>query len=86
MCLEKLKKKMCFDALVLFVFLSNMLFSIIWVLLFNDIRATPVVSQNREQKPFLDAKGKKRCSSSGVIAGAKIWLLNSDKQNLAKYS
>ena len=30
------------------------------------------VSQNPEQKPFLDAKGEKRCSSSGAIAEAKI--------------
>ena len=49
------------------------------------IRATPAVSQNREQKPFLDAKGEKMCSSSGAITGAKIWLLNSDKPNLIKY-
>ena len=32
------------------------------------IRATPAVSQNREQKPFLDAKGKKRCSNNRAIA------------------
>ena len=36
------------------------------------IIATPAVSQKREQKPFLDAKGEKMCSSSGAIAGAKI--------------
>ena len=53
---------------------------------YKVLRATPAVSQNREQKPFLDAKGEKRCSNSGAIAGAKIWLLNSDKPNLAKYS
>ena len=52
----------------------------------NILRATSAVSQNREQKPFLDAKEEKRCSSSRAIAGAKIWLLNSDKSNLAKYS
>ena len=52
----------------------------------DALRATPAVSQNREQKPFLDVKGEKRCSSSGAIAGAKIWLLNSDKPNLVKYS
>ena len=33
----------------------------------NSFRATPAVSQNREQKSFLDAKGEKRCSSSGAI-------------------
>ena len=54
--------------------------------LHENIRATPAVSQNRKQKPFLDAKGEKRCSSSGAIAGTKIWLLNSDKPNLTKYS
>ena len=43
----------------------------------DALRTTPAVSQNREQKPFLDAKGEKMCSSSGAIAGAKIWLLNS---------
>ena len=52
----------------------------------KEIRATPAVSQNWEQKLFLYAKGEKRCYSSGAIAGAKIWLLNSDKPNLAKYS
>ena len=40
----------------------------------EDVRATPIVSQNWEQKPFLNVKG------------AKIWLLNSDKPNLTKYS
>ena len=50
------------------------------------IRATSAVSQNQEQKPLLDVKGEKRCSSSEVITEAKIWLLNSDKSNLAKYS
>ena len=57
-----------------------------WAPSLSLVRATPAVSQNREQKPFLDAKGEKRCSSSIAIAGAKIWLLNSDKTNLAKYS
>ena len=36
--------------------------------LYKSVRVTPAVSQNREQKPFLDAKGEKRCSSSGAIA------------------
>ena len=57
-----------------------------WVIVVDALRATPAVSQNREQKPFLDAKGEKMCSSSGAIAGAKIWQLNSYKPNLAKYS
>ena len=52
----------------------------------DALRATPAISQNHEQKPFLDAKGEKRCSSNGAIAGVKIWLLNSDKPNLVKYS
>ena len=30
----------------------------------ESVRATPTVSQNREPKPFLDAKRKKWCSSS----------------------
>ena len=50
----------------------------------DALRATSAVSQNREQKPFLDAKREKRCSSNGAITGAKIWLLNIDKPNLAK--
>ena len=38
----------------------------------------------REQKPFLDANVKKRCSSSGAIPGAIIWRLNSDQPYLGK--
>ena len=53
---------------------------------FEGVRATTAISQNQKQKPFLDTKGEKRCSISGAIAGAKIWLLNSDKPNLVKYS
>ena len=51
------------------------------------VRATLAVSQNREQKPFLDAKEEKKCSIIGAIARAKIWLLiSTDKPNLAKYN
>ena len=51
-----------------------------------ELRAISAVSQNRKQKPFLDTKREKMCSSSGAITGAKIWLLNSDKPNLVKYN
>ena len=48
------------------------------------IRASTAVSQNWEQKPFLDANVKKRCSSSGAIPGAIIWRLNRDQPYLGK--
>ena len=40
--------------------------------LVHVLRATPTVSQNRKQKPFLDAKREKRYSNNEVITGAKI--------------
>ena len=52
-CLKRLFYKNSFD----FKLLSNLV----------RARATPAVSQNQEQKPFLDAKGEKRYSNSGTI-------------------
>ena len=41
--------------------LGIMTFFIALSLIFDAFRATPAVRQNREPKPFLDAKRKKRC-------------------------
>ena len=38
----------------------------------------PAVEQIQEQKLNIDVEGKKMSSSSGVIPGAKVWLMNSD--------
>ena len=42
---------------------------------FGAIRATPAVSQNREQNPFLDAKGEKRCSTREPTEYLYLFLL-----------
>ena len=62
------------------------MFENIKTIFLRSLRATPAVSQNYKQKPFFDAKGEKMCYSSVAIVGAKIWLLNTDKLNLAKYN